>query len=113
MQEFIQIITALSSEELVRKITDTLIDKRLAASVWISGPMTSTYRWQGKIESTTDWVCTINTRRELYNAVEQAIKELYPSDDLGILALPVLTGNKSYLEWITQETQNATDRSSE
>ena len=107
MREFIQVITALNSEEVVHKIADTLVAKRLAASVWISGPMISTYRWKGETEHTTDWVCTINTRRELYNEIEQTIKDLHPYEDLGILAVPIVTGNQSYLDWIEQETQAA------
>src|SRR5581483_1732054 len=108
MREFIQVITALNSEEVVHKIADTLVAKRLAASVWISGPMISTYRWKGETEHTTDWVCTINTRRELYNEIEQTIKDLHPYEDLGILAVPIVTGNQSYLDWIEQETQSDT-----
>jgi len=112
MAEFIQVITAISSEEVVQIIADTLVAKRLAASVWVSGPMISTYRWKGKTERTTDWVCTINTRRELYDAIEQTIKDLHPYEDLGILALPIVTGNQSYLDWIEQETQSDTSRTS-
>ena len=40
--------------------------RRLAACVQVSGPITSTYRWQGKVETSQEWLCTIKTRQSHY-----------------------------------------------
>src|SRR5579884_1713071 len=108
MAEVIQITVAINSEEGAHQIADTLVAKRLAASVWVSGPISSTYWWKGKTERATEWVCTIKTRRELYDTIEQTIKDLHPYEEPGILALPIVTGSQSYLHWIEQETQENT-----
>jgi periplasmic divalent cation tolerance protein len=105
MEEIIQVTVAVNSEEGARQIADTLVANRLAASVWISGPISSTYWWKGKTEQATEWVCTIKTQKTLYTAVEQTIKDLHPYEEPGILATPVLTGSQSYLRWIKQETR--------
>jgi uncharacterized protein involved in tolerance to divalent cations len=105
MGEIIQVTVAINSEEGVHQIADTLVANRLAASVWISGPVSSTYWWKGKTEQATEWICTIKTQEALYSSVEQAIKDLHPYEEPGILAHSVLTGSQSYLRWIKQETR--------
>jgi len=105
MGNVVQITVAINSEEGAHNIADTLVAKRLASSVWVSGPIRSTYRWEGKAEHATEWMCTIKTRADLYASIEQTIKALHPYEIPGILVLPVTTGNQEYLNWIEQETQ--------
>lgn len=108
MTDAIQVTVAINSEEGAHKIANELVAKRLAASVWVSGPISSTYWWKGKAERAAEWVCTIKTRNELYSSIERIIKELHPYEEPGILALPIATGSQSYLRWIHQETQGTT-----
>lgn len=104
MAQFIQITVAINSEEAAHKIADMLVTQRLAATVWVSGPITSRYWWKDNIEVAQEWVCTVKTRKELYSEVEGAIKEVHPYEVPGILAVPIVAGNQSYLSWITRET---------
>ena len=104
MPIFIQITTTIDTQENAKKIADTLVEKRLAACVQISGPITSTYWWQGQIEMAQEWVCTAKTRQDLYAAVEQAILEMHSYAEPEILATPILAGSQGYLNWISQET---------
>ncbi|HYU75224.1 MAG TPA: divalent-cation tolerance protein CutA [Ktedonobacteraceae bacterium] len=104
MTEFMQVTVAINSEEGAHTLAETLIAKRLAASCWVSGPITSTYWWKGKTEQATEWVCTIKTRSALYGDVEQTIKETHPYEVPGILASPVIAGSQAYLNWLKQET---------
>lgn len=104
MTEFLQVSTAIDSMEGARKIAEFLVSKRLAACVHVSGPITSTYWWQDKMETAHEWVCLAKTRKELYNAVEQAIRVVHPYEVPEIVAIPILMGNASYLDWIIHET---------
>jgi len=104
MTDFMQITTAIGSEDGARQIADTLVSRHLAACVHIVGPITSVYWWQGKMETAQEWVCVAKTRHSLYDAVEAAIREIHPYDEPEILATPILTGSRSYLEWIAAET---------
>jgi periplasmic divalent cation tolerance protein len=56
MEEFIQVITAIDSQDGAQKIAEALVKERLAACVHVSGPITSTYWWQGKMEVAKEWV---------------------------------------------------------
>src|SRR5579875_3187401 len=104
MSDFIQVMTAIDSEEGAQKIARTLVEKRLAACVHVAGPITSTYWWQGKIEIEKEWTCAIKTRKELYGDVEKAIRAVHPYHEPEIIALPIIDGSQSYLAWIEAET---------
>ena len=104
MNEFIQVTVAIDSEEGAHKIAEALVSKRLAASVWVSGPIISRYWWKGNIEKAEEWVCTVKTRQDLYQEVEQAIKDVHSYEVPGILAIPVVAGSQSYFDWINRET---------
>jgi periplasmic divalent cation tolerance protein len=104
MTDFLEVHTTIDFQEAAQKIAEALVAKRLAACVQISGPIISTYWWQGKIEQAEEWVCTAKTRRELYDELEQAIRETHTYDVPEILAVPIAAGNKSYLDWICAET---------
>jgi periplasmic divalent cation tolerance protein len=82
MSDFIQITTAIDSEEGAQKIAQILVEQRLAACVHVAGPVTSTYWWQGKMEVEKEWTCTAKTRKELYDAVEKTIREVLPMTNL-------------------------------
>jgi periplasmic divalent cation tolerance protein len=104
MTEFIQVTTAIDTEEGAQKIAQTLVEQRLAACVHVSGPITSTYWWQGKMETEREWTCAAKTRQELYKDVERVIRETHPYDEPEIVALPIVNGSLSYLAWIEAET---------
>jgi periplasmic divalent cation tolerance protein len=104
MTEFIEVHTTIDSKEGAQKIAEAIVSKRLAACVQVSGPITSTYWWQGKIEQAEEWVCTAKTQRELYSGLEQAIRAAHSYDVPEILAVDVIAGNAAYLDWVAQET---------
>lgn len=104
MPEAIQVMTTTDKEADAEKIAQALVEQRLAACVQILGPIRSTYRWQGKIESAHEWLCLVKTRRDLYPQVEQAIKAIHPYETPEILALPVIAGNPDYLQWLDDST---------
>jgi len=107
MTDFIQIMTAIGSKQDAQKVANAIVGQRLAACVQVIGPITSTYWWQGAMETAEEWLCLIKTRQDLYERVEQAIRENHPYDEPEILALPVLAGSKTYLQWIVSETTHS------
>jgi len=104
MPDFIQVMTALDSKEHAQNIAETVVGKRLAACAQVLGPITSTYWWQGAMETAEEWLCIMKTRQDLYPQLEQAIREHHRYDEPEILAMPVVAGSKSYLDWVVSET---------
>jgi periplasmic divalent cation tolerance protein len=105
MIEVLQVVTTTANKADAEKIARGLVERRLAACVQIAGPITSCYRWEGKIETAEEWQCTTKTRRDLYPQVESAIKELHPYQTPEILATQVVEGSTEYLEWLSDETR--------
>ncbi len=103
MSEAIQIATTTESQEAATRIASTLVQQRLAACVQISGPITSCYRWQGNLETSEEWLCTIKTTAALFRPVEQAIRELHSYDEPEIVATPIVAASQSYLTWLMEQ----------
>ena len=85
MHEYIQVTTTVATEEQAGAIAGLLVERRLAACVQVIGPMTSHYRWQGKIEA--------------------AIKTIHPYEVAEIVAVPIIAGSKEYLAWLAAEVK--------
>ena len=101
---YIQVFTTTARREEAERIARELVEGRLAACVQIVGPITSTYRWQGKIETDEEWQCWAKTRGELFARVEEAIRRIHPYEVPEILAVPVVAGSAKYLAWLNAET---------
>jgi periplasmic divalent cation tolerance protein len=106
MKSYIQISTTAATKEDAQKIARYLVKQKLAACVQISGPIESTYRWKGKVETAREYLCLIKTREILFNKVEAAIKKLHSYETPEIIAVPIIKGSKEYLSWMDDETEN-------
>jgi len=106
MKSYIQISTTTETKEQAQKIARYLVEQKLAACAQIGGPIESTYRWKGKVETAKEWLCLIKTRTSLFKKVEAAIKKLHPYETPEIIAVPISNGSKEYLKWVSDETEN-------
>lgn len=100
------IISTCPDRETAERIANGLVEQGLAACVNISSPVTSVYRWEGKIESDEELLLTIKTSRQRYPELEQAISTLHPYELPEIIAVPVEQGLPGYLDWVAQCTTN-------
>src|SRR6478752_376251 len=98
------VLTTAGSQEEAGKIAHALVERRLAACVNIVTRIESVYRWQGKVESATEWLLLIKTQAELFERVRDAIKELHSYDLPECVMLEVTGGSQEYLNWITENT---------
>jgi periplasmic divalent cation tolerance protein len=103
MSDYIQVVTTVECREDADRIARELVESRLAACVQVVGPVTSTYRWRGKIEAAQEWQCWAKTRRDRYDEVERAIRRIHSYEIPEILALPILAGSAKYLAWLDEE----------
>jgi len=105
MTDFIQVVTTTETKQDAQTIARSLVEARLAACVQVLGPITSTYRWRGKIETAEEWQCWAKSRRDVYERIEAAIRRLHPYEVPEILVVPVVAGSASYLEWLRDEVK--------
>ncbi|MFQ6051028.1 MAG: divalent-cation tolerance protein CutA [Candidatus Hydrothermarchaeota archaeon] len=95
-------ITA-SSEEEAKKISEILLNERLAACANIF-PIKSLYWWEGKITEDEEYGILIKTRKNLLEKIEKKVKEIHSYKVPCIISMSITSGSKDYLEWIDKET---------
>lgn len=113
MAQPIVVITNTPTKQEALQIAGAAIERHFAAAINIVGPLMSVYRWEGKVETAEEWQCLIKTSQQLYEQVEQVIREFHSYKLPGIFALPVTVGSQSYLNWIGQETQTQSSDSND
>ena len=105
-RQFIAVMTALNDRKEAEKIGRLLIEKNLAACVSISAPVTSIYRWQGNIVTAEEWILLAKAPDRRYRDIEQTIRRHHPYELPEIIAIPLVRGEKKYLQWLFDETGN-------
>jgi periplasmic divalent cation tolerance protein len=105
MSQYIQVFITIDSEDNAKKLQQALVEQRAAACVQVLGPISSVYWWEGKIEDTKEWICLAKTEAQQYSRLESLVRENHPYGVPEILAMPVLTGNREYLDWLKAETR--------
>ena len=103
MESYIQVLTTIDKKDDAEKIARAMVERKLAACVQISGPITSIYRWKGNIERAEEWQCWIKSKAVHYKEIQEAIKSIHPYEVPEIIATPVMTGSNEYLEWLENE----------
>jgi len=99
MSYIIVFMTASSREEAV-KIVRTLLEERLIACANIMDPVSSFFWWQGKIEDEKEALVIMKSHETLFKKLSERVTELHSYDIPEILALPIVDGSPSYLDWM-------------
>jgi periplasmic divalent cation tolerance protein len=95
-----QVTTTVDSREAADRLAGLLVDERLAACAQVTGPITSTYWWQGRVERATEWACLLKTTVARLPALEARIRAEHPYQVPEIVAVPIVAGDPAYLAWI-------------
>jgi periplasmic divalent cation tolerance protein len=103
MTEYIQVFTTTDTKENARQIAKRVVEKNLAACAQIIGPISSIFWWKNNINEEEEWLIIIKSKKNLYDDLEHAIMKVHKYEIPEILAVPVLAGAKSYLEWLDGE----------
>jgi periplasmic divalent cation tolerance protein len=105
MSDFLQITTTTGTRHDAEQIAAELVSRRLAGCVQISGPIVSTYRWQGKTETSEEWLCTAKTARPHLPAIQQLIDDIHPYEMPELIATPIVGGSEKYLAWLAEQIE--------
>lgn len=96
------VFCTVPDEKTALAISKSLVEARLAACCNIVPGLRSIYSWQGKICDDSELLLVIKTKADTYQILENKIKELHPYDEPEVIALRVVQGSKTYLNWIDE-----------
>lgn len=100
MDQLIQITTTSDDRGELERIAERLIENRLAGCCQIVGPMTSLYPWQGQMETSEEWTCSIKSCRRLFPRVCETIQQLHHYDVPQIVAVEIGCISEDYRDWL-------------
>jgi periplasmic divalent cation tolerance protein len=98
----IVVLCTCPDEPVALDIARVLVAEGLAACVNRLSPVTSVYRWQGRICEESEQLLIIKTIPARYEALEMRLKTLHPYETPEIIAIPVTAGSSHYLAWLAQ-----------
>ena len=101
-KNYILVIVTCVSKEEARKISETLLRKRLVACVSILPNIESRFWWKGKLNSAAELLITMKTVRSNFKKIEAEIKSLHSYEVPQIIAVPIVLGSRDYLDWISR-----------
>ena len=103
--EYLQVQTTTDSRPEAMELARVAVESRLAACAQVAGPMTTTYWWDDGIERAEEWLIMLKLPVDRYDELAALLAERHSYDEPEIVAVPILRGSPSYLNWITEETR--------
>ncbi len=97
------LITSASREE-ADEIARKLVEDRLAACVNIVPQVRSLFWWENKVSEEEEVLLIVKTRRSRFGALALRVKALHSYSVPEIIALPIVEGSASYIQWIEEST---------
>ncbi|MFN3307623.1 MAG: divalent-cation tolerance protein CutA [Anaerolineales bacterium] len=106
-ENLLLVLITAPSKEVAEQLARQLLQERLAACVNLVDAVQSLYWWQGELQSDTETLMLVKTRKEGFDErFIPFVKAHHPYQVPEILALPILAGNPDYLQWAIDETSS-------
>jgi periplasmic divalent cation tolerance protein len=91
--------------DVARRLARALLDARLVACANLF-PIESIYRWEGKVEETTEVAMFLKTRRENVGEIARVVSRLHPASVPCVVGFELGGGHPAYLAWVDAETRS-------
>ena len=100
MSKHCVIFISAGSKEEAEKVSQGLVEDKLAFCVSSIPKMQSTYYWEDKVHVDEEFLLIVKTRTDHYEAVERWIKKNHSYEVPEIISLPIEQGLPAYLSGI-------------
>ncbi len=105
MGKLILISTTVSNKEDAERIAGLLLDRRLIACAHISGPITSVYPWQGKVNTAPEYTLSVKTTSQHWLTLEEVLRQEHPYELPEIVGQEISLVSEAYYDWVCGEVQ--------
>ena len=96
----IVILSTCASADEADKLARLLVERRLAACVNVVPGIRSFYRWEGAIETGSEWLLLIKSSRHLFEEVSEVLRGAHSYEVPEVIALDIVAGSSKYLDWL-------------
>jgi periplasmic divalent cation tolerance protein len=103
MGELVQLLTTLGSKADAMALAREAVGHRVAACVQVVGPITSVYRWEGKVEEAEEFLCVMKVPTVGLQRLVAFVRDRHPYDTPELTALPSPFVDERYLAWVAGE----------
>jgi periplasmic divalent cation tolerance protein len=105
MSPYVVVIVTVANREEAVKIVRSLLEERLIACANIVGPISSMFRWEGKIDEANEFLVLMKSHENHFERLSERIMEIHSYEVPEILALPIIKGSPPYLKWLSNSLQ--------
>lgn len=105
--EHLILTTTTDDEAAARELAALAVRAKLGACAQVVGPVTSVYRWEGEVQTDTEWRVEIKTAADRVPELIDLIKAEHSYDVPELIATPIEGGSAEYLAWLMSETRQA------
>jgi periplasmic divalent cation tolerance protein len=97
--------STVGSKAEAETIATTLVEERIIACANIVAPVTSIYRWKGKVCRTAEWLLIMKTDARAITHLKARLPQLHPYDCPELVILPPTDTTPPYAKWITDSVK--------
>jgi len=100
MSSYIVVFMTVPDKKEATKIAQSLLKEKLIACANIVGPVSSLFWWKGKIDKASEFLVIMKSKKNLFKKLSERVKKLHSYEVPEVIALPVIDGLPSYLNWL-------------
>jgi periplasmic divalent cation tolerance protein len=104
MGEYVQVSTSVADQESGASLARSAVEARLAASAQVTGPVLSAYWHLDEFGQGEEWRVLFKTTAARYPQLEAHLLAHHPWSNPEVVAVPLTSGARSYLDWIDRVT---------
>ena len=105
----VQLLTTVDSREVAVELARAAVEGRRAACVQILGPITSVYRWEGRVEEAQEFLLLMKVPSQGLERLAVFVRERHPYDTPELTSVDSLYVDERYLEWAEEATGDRSD----
>ncbi|MDP8263713.1 MAG: divalent-cation tolerance protein CutA [Candidatus Ancaeobacter aquaticus] len=98
--DYVVVYVTVSSKKEGKIIAKALLEAKLAACVNIIDGVESFFWWEKKIDTAKESLLIIKTKKSIVPQLEKMVKKYHSYDVPEIIALPIVSGERKYLDWL-------------
>ncbi len=103
--DVVLVLTTMPDDDRAEALARTLVEEHLAACVTVQPPMTSFYRWKGRLERDGERQLVCKTTRGRLADLQARLAALHPYELPELLVVGASGGSAAYLQWVSEEAR--------